>query len=153
MLIMNSRDFNERISIENVCSRDLFVLGDAQRLKQVFWNLLINACQAMPQGGVIRLQGEPVPVSGSGEDRVSITASDTGEGIGPDHIEKIFDPFFTTKSEGTGLGLAIVNRIITDHNGTIDVESEPGKGTRVRISLQAAEAPVSAFTERRLMTP
>jgi signal transduction histidine kinase len=66
---------------------------------------------------------------------VVLIVSDTGRGIAPDHLDSIFNPFFTTKEDGTGLGLAICRQIVTQHGGTISIESEPGKGTRVIVLL------------------
>jgi two-component system sensor histidine kinase PilS (NtrC family) len=134
MLLKNSRNFNKDVRIECDIDNYIKIKGDAQRLTQVFWNLLINACQAMPDGGVIAIASSPVIVEGDLK-MCEIILADTGQGIARDFIEKIFDPFFTTKTEGTGLGLAIAYRIIDDHNGTISAESEVGKGTRFIIRL------------------
>jgi signal transduction histidine kinase len=112
-------------------------------MRQVFWNLLINACQALPNGGEIKISAAPVSHSGETE-WLKVTISDSGQGIAREDIDKIFHPFFTTKTGGTGLGLAIVYRIIEDHGGTIDVESEPGKGTRFSIMLPTTEEAVFA---------
>jgi signal transduction histidine kinase len=110
--------------------------GDPELLKQVFLNLLINAVQAMPDGGVIdaRIERE-----GS---RAAVVIRDTGAGIAPEHIEKIFDPFFTTKDEGTGLGLAIVNTIMQANNGFVNVSSEPGEGSTFRLYFPLNEEPI-----------
>ena len=121
----------------------------------MFWNLLINAAQAIRDGGYISLTAQSAP--GADRDEVTVVVADTGEGIAADAMSKIFDPFFTTKSDGTGLGLAIVYRIIADHEGTIDVRSEPGRGTTFTIRLPAppeghatgaARRPAAAATER-----
>jgi signal transduction histidine kinase len=100
---------------------------------EVFVNIIINAVDAMPQGGTIwvrsaRLQREPF---------IEIRFSDTGCGIPKENLEKIFDPFFTTKEagKGTGLGLAVIYGIVERHNGSIDVESEVGKGTTFIVKL------------------
>ena len=99
------------------------MFGDANQLKQVLWNLLLNAVQAMENGGHLRIGLEHE------EKGVKLTVSDTGTEIDRQSIGKIFEPFFTTKESGTGLGLAIVHRIIESHGGTIQVESECGRGT------------------------
>jgi two-component system, NtrC family, sensor kinase len=103
--------------------------GNAGRLQQVFLNLFLNARDAMPQGGVLR-------VATSNGDGVSVSVSDTGSGIAQEHIQRIYDPFFTTKSapregqqKGTGLGLSVTYGIIQEHAGKIRVESHPGEGT------------------------
>jgi signal transduction histidine kinase len=111
----------------------LTIVGDPQRLRQVFWNLLINAAQAIRDGGSIGISA--APGSGNHAEEAVIRISDTGTGIAEENLQSIFDPFFTTKSDGTGLGLAIVYRIIDDLGGSIDVKSEPGKGSIFTIRL------------------
>ncbi|TYO99486.1 signal transduction histidine kinase [Geothermobacter ehrlichii] len=103
--------------------------GRAEQLKQALLNLVINAMQAMPQGGSLRI------VTAAADGGTVITLSDTGIGIAPEKLEKIFDPFYTSRAEGTGLGLAITARIIRGHRGRIEVDSEPGRGTTFRIYL------------------
>ncbi|MDD2464734.1 MAG: ATP-binding protein [Desulfobulbus sp.] len=107
------------------------VLGDADRLQQVLMNVFINALQAMEKGGrlVVTLKNREE----SGE--VELTICDTGPGIDPGLISQVFYPYFTTKPAGTGLGLAISQKIIADHGGSIELESEFGKGTTVIIQL------------------
>jgi signal transduction histidine kinase len=90
--------------------------GDAYQIKQVFVNLLLNACEAMPNGGFINVHTERVS---SGKPAVQISITDSGGGIPAETLSQIFNPFFTTKRHGTGLGLAIVNRILLNHNGSI----------------------------------
>ncbi len=134
MLLKNSKNFNQHVKIACEIDSHVMIKGDAQRIRQVFWNLLINACQSMPDGGLITISASP----SFGEDdskMCEIVLTDTGQGIAHEFLEKIFDPFFTTKNQGIGLGLAIANRIIYDHKGTISVESEEGKGTRFIIKL------------------
>ena len=103
------------------------------QMKQVFMNILNNACQAMPDGGTLKIGTEFI----SDQKEICIKMSDTGTGIEKDNLEKIFDPFYTTKSvgEGTGLGLSISYGIIKSHGGHIDVESEIGVGTEFKIYL------------------
>jgi two-component system, NtrC family, sensor kinase len=104
---------------------------EPQRLKQVFLNLLVNAGQAVAEGGRIAVRGE---LEGGG---ILLRFSDDGAGIAPEHLERIFDPFFTTKpvGVGTGLGLAIAFRIVEEHAGRIEVSSELGAGTEFRVWL------------------
>jgi signal transduction histidine kinase len=109
------------------------VHGDAVMLRQAFLNLAINACQAMPDGGTLRLRC--LPASGG---RVEVRVEDTGEGIPPEHLGRIFDLYFTTKDHGTGIGLSMVFRIVQMHDGEIDVESTPGRGTTFRVLLPRA---------------
>jgi signal transduction histidine kinase len=112
------------------------VLADRQQLRQVFLNLFSNAADAMPGGGTLTIR---VSMTDS-PTQVLIEVSDTGEGIPPEILPKIIEPFFTTKPEGkgTGLGLPICRRIIQEHHGALNVESEVGKGTTVSIRLPAA---------------
>jgi|GEM_PF-585688 len=105
--------------------------ADPSQLQQVFLNLLVNALQAMPEGGELevtaRQQGETIRVA----------VRDTGAGIAPEHLDQVFLPFFTTKDvgEGTGLGLSVVHGIVAAHDGTVSVTSEPGRGTRFEVVL------------------
>ena len=107
------------------------LLLDGGQIHQVLMNLMINARDALPEGGMIRLATWTVPGS------VVLEVSDTGQGIAPDLISRIFEPFFTTKPEGkgTGLGLAMAYGIVTAHGGTIHCASTVGKGTRFRITF------------------
>jgi len=106
--------------------------ADPDRLRQVFMNLLLNAVQAMPEGGDITV-GTAIDEGG----RVKVTFRDTGIGVGPEDMPRIFDPFFSTKrpGEGTGLGLAICRRLIEEQGGAIEAMSEPGKGSVFTVSL------------------
>ncbi|MEQ1760695.1 MAG: ATP-binding protein [Vicinamibacterales bacterium] len=106
------------------------VNGDESMLRQVFLNLAINGCQAMPQGGTLRLVG--AVTSGN---RVEVKVEDTGTGIKPEHLGKIFDLYFTTKDHGTGIGLSMVYRIVQLHDGDVEVQSTPGRGTTFRVLL------------------
>ena len=108
------------------------VLMDTDQITQVFLNLLINAIEATPKGGKISIHH----THGS-DGKLSIVVEDNGEGIPKENMDKLFDPFFSTKRKGTGLGLAIVKSIIEGHGGEIEVESEPGTGTRFTITLTA----------------
>jgi signal transduction histidine kinase len=110
------------------------VFGSRDKLKQVLLNLMLNARDAMPQGGSLTLSAS---ASDAG---VEICVADTGAGIPPEHRDRIFDAFFTTKREvsGVGLGLSVTYGIITQHKGTIEVDSEPGKGTSFTIRLPRA---------------
>ena len=128
---------NHRIHVVKEYASDLpQVLADPDHISQVILNLMLNACQAMPEGGTMTL------TLGPKEGTVELRIKDTGIGIGEDQISKIFDPFFTTKSvgEGTGLGLTVVHGIIQEHNGTIRVSSMPNQGTTFTISLPVYSA-------------
>lgn len=112
------------------------IMADSVQLQQAFINLAINGCQAMPQGGELRITARPA------EDRqLEVLIEDTGTGIAPEHVDKIFNLFFTTKAEGSGVGLALVFRTIHLHDGDIEVQSVPGRGTTFRVTLPLAEGP------------
>jgi signal transduction histidine kinase len=109
------------------------VNGDATMLRQAFLNLAINGCQAMPHGGSLRLVATPAP-----RDKVEVRVEDTGVGIPPDRLGKIFDLYYTTKDRGTGIGLSMAYRSIQMHDGELEVQSTPGRGTTFRIVLPRA---------------
>jgi signal transduction histidine kinase/CheY-like chemotaxis protein len=108
------------------------IMGNADQLKQVILNLVVNARDAMPEGGTLSLRTAAAPGG------ALLTIEDTGIGIAPEHLEKIFDAFYTTKANGTGLGLALSHQIIMGHGGSFEVSSTPGHGTQFRIFLPAA---------------
>jgi len=108
---------------------------DAERVRQVLWNLLLNAAQAMPSGGMIHVSAVQV-----GE-RVRLMVTDEGIGIAEEDLQRVFDPFYTTRQGGTGLGLATVERVAREHGGSVWVRSEPGGGTAIAIWLPVPEDP------------
>jgi two-component system, NtrC family, sensor histidine kinase HydH len=105
------------------------IAADADMLYQAFLNILINAMQAMPGGGIIHVNIH------SDDPSVTIVIEDEGEGIPEDLLEKIWDPFFTTKAKGTGLGLGIVKNIVESHEGSVSITNKPDAGSRVTIAL------------------
>ena len=109
------------------------VNGDPAMLRQALLNLALNACQAMPDGGSLRLACESVRAR-----RAKITVADTGIGIKPENLQRIFDLYFTTKERGSGIGLSMVFRTVQMHDGEIEVQSTPGKGTTFTILLPRA---------------
>lgn len=119
---------------------------DKSQIGQVVQNLVINAVQAMPDGGVIRISlgNDAIPARSGGAlvagDYLKISVADTGIGIRPELLPRIFEPYFTTKTSGSGLGLATVYSIIKKHYGHIEVESEPGEGTTFHFWLPAAQS-------------
>jgi two-component system sensor histidine kinase PilS (NtrC family) len=131
-------DFNRRIRLETQFQEDLHIQGDPHQIRQVFWNLFINAAQAMPGGGTLRVElrknSFPPAISG-GRVHGEISVIDSGTGIGEEELEKIFDPFFTTKERGTGLGLSIVHSIVEGYGGKVTVRSQPGQGTTFSVFL------------------
>jgi signal transduction histidine kinase len=114
------------------CDGALAVNGDPAMLRQALLNLALNACQAMPDGGTLHIHCKP-----AGR-RVLMIVADTGTGILPEHLSRIFDLYFTTKPKGSGIGLSMVYRIVQMHDGEIDIESTPGKGTTFRLFLPRA---------------
>ncbi len=118
------------IKFEIEIQRNLpFLTGDPLLLKQVFQNLFQNAAEAMPSAGKLSVAVTPV------DDFLEIVISDTGYGIPKENLGKIFNPFFSSKDKGVGLGLSLVKKIITSHQGRIEVESQEGKGTTFKIFL------------------
>jgi signal transduction histidine kinase len=103
--------------------------GDSQRLVQVFWNLLLNAYQAMPEGGILTLWGE------MGEGWASVKIQDNGPGILEAELPRLFEPFYTTKRGGSGLGLPISRKILEAHGGKIDVKSLSPYGTLFTLQI------------------
>jgi len=129
------------ILVRNACDTDQLELRrriesglpmlecDPEQLKQVLLNLVTNANQAMPQGGIVSLEAE---LSGT---TINIDVHDQGPGIDQEHLERIFDPFFTTKESGTGLGLSVAHQIISQHRGTMTVIRNSPHGVTIRVSL------------------
>jgi len=109
------------------------VRGDGEKLRQAFLNIVINALQATPTGGSVKIACR------SNDTRYEIRFIDNGSGIPADELTKIFEPFYTTKTNGTGLGLAVTRKIIEGHGGTLDIESESGMGTTVTVRLPIQE--------------
>jgi signal transduction histidine kinase len=128
------------------------VLLDADLFEKVLLNLMLNAEDAMPEGGRLTLQAFSTP------QQVILDVIDTGCGMEPQVQEKIFRPFFTTKPEGTGLGLATARKIVQAHGGTLTVQSELGRGSKFRIALPVAStrtpaaAPIHDATDAELLT-
>jgi len=123
---------------------------DPAQLQQVLTNLVLNGLQAMPEGGHLTIRVgrhhavPPADLGGDAADFAAITVEDEGAGIAPENLTHIFEPFFTTKDvgEGTGLGLSVAWGIVRDHGGWIDVESEPGRGSRFTVLLHPAHEAV-----------
>lgn len=158
VLLKNSQECSDLIHIEKIYPQEpIWVVCDRQQMRQVLWNLCLNAVQAMPRGGILlisvkkiegNLDGKDVPpskkltlpeIKNSRRSWCTITIQDTGYGIKSEDLEKIFVPFFTTKENGTGLGLAIVHNIIENHQGIIKVKSKINEGTIFEVSLPCSE--------------
>jgi PAS domain S-box-containing protein len=141
LLLLEHQLRTSRVEVETHLEPGLpFVHGNSDKLQQVFLNLFLNAKDAMPEGGQLRV------TSWAEDSRVRIEIRDTGVGIPPEDLRRIYDPFFTTKGpgRGTGLGLAICYGIIHEHAGKISAESRPGLGTRFDLEFPVLRKPVHA---------
>jgi two-component system sensor histidine kinase PilS (NtrC family) len=139
-IFIHSPECQENIQIFKSISPNLFIKGNSEHLKQVFWNILKNAAQAQPEGGFIhvKVQTENCPensINNYSHLRAKVIVKDGGCGIPKNVQKKIFDPFFTTREFGSGLGLAITYRIIESHQGEINVISQENAGTEMIIYL------------------
>lgn len=113
--------------------------ADFGQIRQALLNVVINACDAMPQGGTLRVTSKAPDA-----EHILITVQDTGRGIPPEHLKKVFDPFFTTREKGNGLGLSVVYGIVERHSGTLHIDSQVGQGTTVRMELLTKGAEMTA---------
>jgi signal transduction histidine kinase len=114
------------------------VLADRPQLRQVLLNLVSNAYDAMPEGGLLVIEGA------QDKETVRLTVSDTGGGIDDDVLPRLFEPFFTTKAKGIGLGLSVAHRIVEAHGGALEVASRGGTGASFTLGLPAAVVPATA---------
>ncbi|MCS7303866.1 MAG: cache domain-containing protein [Thermoguttaceae bacterium] len=136
-LLSNQRAFSNIMIVEDLQEGLPLIDGDPNQLQQVFLNLALNACEAMPQGGTLLV------TTTLDQDKVLVKVTDTGCGIPPEHLDRIFEPFFTTKpvGKGTGLGLSVSYGIIQQHGGNIEVESKVGFGSTFTVSLPVRRSP------------
>ena len=125
----------QKVKVDVRAKTQQTVLVDPLQTRQVFINLINNGVEAMPAGGTLSIESENDP-----DGRVRFTIRDEGAGIRPGDMGKLFQPLFTTKARGIGLGLVVVKNLTEANKGTIDVESEVGKGTTFTLTLPAAEA-------------
>ena len=130
VLLRRDGDGKHNIELTIAPEDDLVVEGDHAQLKQAFMNIGKNAMEAMLDGGTLSVVAE-----NSADRMVTVTFSDTGEGMSDEDLSTVFEPFFTTKPHGVGMGLAVVHRIVTSHCGTVLIDSTPGKGTSVRVTF------------------
>jgi two-component system, NtrC family, nitrogen regulation sensor histidine kinase NtrY len=107
------------------------IQADSEQIRRALRNLILNALDAMPGGGVLTVRTQNL------DGKVALEVSDSGAGLTPEECERLFTPYYTTKLHGTGLGLAIVQSVVSDHKGTITVHSQPGQGATFRIELKA----------------
>jgi len=137
LCLLESRCLKQGISVERRLEAELpEIAADASQLNQVLVNLVVNAIQAMPAGGKLTI------ATRRSRGCVVLSVEDTGVGMDAEVQSRRFTPFFTTKdvNEGTGLGLPVVHGIVSSHEGTIAVQSAPGRGTRFEISLPVTQA-------------
>ena len=140
VLLVEHRSLPPELKVIREYGETLPARADSQQLRQAIWNLCINAVQAMPEGGELRVGGRVVP--GDEPPRLEVWISDTGHGIAESDLPHIFEPFFSTKAEGSGIGLALVYRVVQDHGGQIEVRSQPGAGTSVMLILPSTDVAV-----------
>jgi len=134
MPIVSAEAQKSGVEVTVECPPDLPALrADPAMLQQALLNLALNACQAMPGGGRLRIAGRAVR-----DRRIEVVVEDTGAGIAPEHLDKVFNLYFTTRPGGSGIGLSMVYRTIQLHDGEIEVQSSPGKGTTFRVTLPRA---------------
>ncbi len=134
-LLRNSAEIGSGLTIEDeIVPPSHTIVGDADQIRQVFWNIARNAVQAMPNGGTLRV------TAGIAGDRYNIVFNDNGQGMSDADQRRLFQPFRTSFPSGTGLGMAISYRIVQEHGGRIDVSSHVGAGTAITVSLPASAA-------------
>ncbi len=132
-LLRNSGEIDRRHEIRlELAPEPISLLGDPDQISQIFWNLVRNAVRAMEDGGVLEVAGRAV------EDRFQLDVRDSGRGMTAEQKDRVFHPFRSYFDGGSGIGMAIVYRIVEEHGGEIQIESAPGEGTRVRITLPGA---------------
>jgi PAS domain S-box-containing protein len=152
----------QAIRLQTLLARVPLILGHAAEVREALTNLILNAVDAMPQGGTLTIATRGVPASGSGEQGsngsggtgVELSVTDTGVGMTEEVRQRIFDPFFTTKGgRGTGLGLSVVYGVLERHGGAIDVRSAPGQGTTISLRFRAAPRGSAPAERRPLAAP
>jgi signal transduction histidine kinase len=139
--------------VESLSDNLPLIAGSSDRLQQLFLNLINNSLDAMPDGGEIQISTTPESKTGRLQ-QVAVDFADTGSGMTAEVMSHIFDPLYTTKERGhgTGLGLVIVSQIVSEHGGTMEVESEPGQGTRFRLAFSAISNELSGMVDQREAT-
>jgi two-component system NtrC family sensor kinase len=137
MLVLAGKELEHgKVEVRQVWADDLpMIHAMANQLKQVFLNLILNAAQAMPDGGTLTIS------TGRAENgsAICVRFADTGHGIAPEHRDHIFEPFYTTREQGSGLGLSVSYSIVQQHGGRIEVESQPGQGAALTVTLPIEE--------------
>jgi two-component system NtrC family sensor kinase len=138
LLLVRNQFGLQNITIDSETTPLPLVEADLGQIRQALLNVLINACEAMPGGGTLRVRTRPTEAGG-----VAVEVADTGVGIAPDDLGRVLDPFFTTKEMGTGLGLSVVYGIVERHGGALHIDSTVGAGTTVTLTLPASQKPPS----------
>jgi len=118
---------DKKITVDTALLEKTYIRGNKEEIRQLFWNLFVNAKEAMPNGGMLKVIMERE------QNMIKIMVQDTGRGIPKEIQDRIFEPFFTTKPQGSGLGLAIVHKIVNEHEGNIEVENQPKKGASINL--------------------
>jgi two-component system sensor histidine kinase PilS (NtrC family) len=136
LLLIEHRSLPANLKVIREYGDALPTRADPQRLRQAIWNLCLNAVQAMPDGGELRVAARPLRERGG---RLQIAIADTGQGIADSDLPHIFEPFFSTKPEGSGIGLALVYRVLEEHGGSIEVRSRVAEGTTFILTLPAPD--------------
>jgi two-component system sensor histidine kinase PilS (NtrC family) len=136
LLLIEHRTLPANLKVSREYGESLPTRADPQRLRQAVWNLCLNAVQAMPDGGELRVGAQSLRERGG---RLQISVTDTGQGIAETDLPHIFEPFFSTKPEGSGIGLALVYRVVEEHGGSIEVRSRVGEGTTFVLTLPAPD--------------
>ena len=141
-LIRSKIELNTGVEFEKHILPDCYIMVDESHFRQIIWNLLLNAFEAIDDQGSVKILTERImyeKIKTQPCPFIKISVSDTGCGIQEEEISRIYEPFFTTKDTGTGLGLAIVQKIVDEHGGFIEIKSEYGKGTIFSIFLPEPE--------------
>jgi two-component system sensor histidine kinase PilS (NtrC family) len=136
LLLIEHRSLPANLKVAREYGDALPTRADPQRLRQAIWNLCLNAVQAMPDGGELRVGARSLRERGG---HLQITIADTGQGIADSDLPHIFEPFFSTKPEGSGIGLALVYRVVEEHGGSIEARSRVGEGTTFILTLPAPD--------------
>jgi two-component system sensor histidine kinase PilS (NtrC family) len=146
-LLRYSSELSDKHEVITACPEQAFnLVADPNQIRQIIWNLARNAIQAMPEGGTLK-----IALRETEQHEIEFTFTDTGVGMSDAEMERMFEPFNSSRPGGTGLGLAIVYQIINDHNGKINVESQPKVGTKITILLSPPNVPLPLENENRLL--
>jgi two-component system sensor histidine kinase PilS (NtrC family) len=133
-LFKNSDRWNQNVQLHVELDGPIPLKSDPEQLKQVLWNLFLNATEAMPNGGQLHVSAGKE--DGSEDESIRMCVRDTGLGFSPNALSHLFTPFFTTKDGGSGLGLAIVKRIVEELKGTVNGKNHPDGGAEITIRLR-----------------